>query len=146
MTQRSSNVDLFRIIAAVLVVLLHVLGQGGILENTSPSGAKHWAAWFFEISAYCAVNCFALISGYLMVGKSIKLRNIVKLWFQVLFYSLLITVLFFAFVPESRSIKSLVFSVLPVLSKQWWYVSAYFALFFLIPFLNKAIENISQQT
>ena len=81
-----------------------------------------------------------------MVGKSIKLRNIVKLWFQVLFYSLLITFLFFAFVPESRSVKNLVFSVLPVLSKQWWYVSAYFALFFLIPILNKAIENISQQT
>ncbi len=146
MLKRNYNVDLFRTLAAVLVVLLHVLGQGGILENTSPSGAKHWTAWFFEISAYCAVDCFALISGYLMVGKNIKLRSIAKLWFQVVFYSLLITVLFFAFVPESASIKSLVFSVLPVLSKQWWYVSAYFALYFFIPFLNKAIENVSQQT
>ncbi len=146
MPKRNYNVDLFRSLAAVLVVLLHVLLQGGILENTSPSSAKHWAAWFFEIAAYCAVDCFALISGYLMVGKSIKLRNIFKLWFQVLSYSLLITLLFFAFVPASRSIKSLVLSLLPVLSKQWWYVSAYFALFFFIPFLNKAIENISQQT
>ena len=78
MMKRNVNVDLFRIIATILVVLLHVLGQGGILQNSSQNSAVHWVAWFLEIFAYCAVNCFALISGYIMVNKSIKLKNIIK--------------------------------------------------------------------
>ena len=146
MEKRNINIDLFRIIAAFLVTVLHVLGQGGVLKSTSPAEINYWIAWFLEICAYCAVNCFALISGYVMVNKTIKAKNIIGLWFQVLFYSLLFTALFFAFLPESRSIKNLVVAVMPILGKQWWYVSSYFALCLFIPFLNKAIDNISQQT
>ena len=146
MEKRNYNVDLFRIIAAFLVTVLHVLGQGGILKSTLPGGINYWAAWFLEICAYGAVNCFALISGYVMVNKTIKAKNIIGLWFQILFYSLLFTLLSFAFFPESRSVKTFAAAVMPVLGKQWWYVSAYFALYFLIPFLNAAIHNISQQT
>ncbi len=146
MEKRNYNIDLFRIIAAFLVTVLHVLGKGGILNSTSPSETNYWIAWFLEIFAYCAVNCFALISGYVMVNKTVKVKNMLGLWFQVLFYSLLFTSLFFAFLPESRSIKNWVVAVMPILGKQWWYVSSYFALCFFIPFLNKAINNISQQT
>lgn len=146
MEKRNYNIDLFRIIAAFLVTVLHVLGQGGILKSTSPSGINYWIAWFLEICAYSAVNCFALISGYVMVNKTIKAKNIIGLWFQVLFYSLLFTSLFFVFLPKSRNIINLVVAVMPILGKQWWYVSSYFALCFFIPFLNQAINNISQQT
>lgn len=146
MIKKNYNIELFRVIATFLVVVLHVLGQGGILGSTSPGEINYWIAWFLEICAYCAVNCFALISGYIMVNKTIKLKNIITLWFQVLFYSLLLTALFFAFIPETRSLKNLIYAVMPILGTQWWYVSSYFALFFFIPFLNKAIDNISQQT
>lgn len=146
MEKRNYNIDLFRIIAAFLVTVLHVLGKGGVLKSTSPNEINYWIAWFLEIGAYCAVNCFALITGYVMYNKSIKAKSIVGLWFQVLFYSLLFTTLFFVFVPETRTTDNLVAAVMPVLKKQWWYVSSYFALWFFIPFLNKAINNISQQT
>ena len=123
MEKRNYNIDLFRIIAAFLVTVLHVLGQGGILKSTLPGGINYWAAWFLEICAYGAVNCFALISGYVMVNKTIKAKNIIGLWFQILFYSLLFTLLSFAFFPESRSVKTLAAAVMPVLGKQWWYIS-----------------------
>lgn len=146
MKQRDYNVDLFRILATMLVIILHVLGQGGVLKATTPNSAMYWVAWFLEIMAYCAVNCFALISGYIMANKTPKLKNIVGLWFQVLFYSLVISGLCFLFAPETRSLKNLVVAFLPVLGRQWWYVSAYFALFFVIPVLNAAIHNISEKT
>lgn len=146
MTKRNANVDLFRIIATFLVILLHILGQGGILNASSPYGALYWITWFLEIGALCAVNCFALISGFIMVNKSVKLKTIVSTWFQVLFYSLLITVLIFFLMPETGSIRALVNSLFPILGNQWWYISSYFALFFFIPLLNKAIENLSQRT
>lgn len=146
MTKRDYNVDLFRILATILVIVLHVLGKGGILQKSTPDGTIYWAAWFIEISAYCAVNCFALISGYVMVNKTIKIKNIIGLWFQVLFYSLLLTSLFFVFIPETRTIMNLVVAFLPIVGKQWWYISSYFALFFFIPILNVAIGHISKKT
>lgn len=146
MPKRNVNIELFRVIATLLVVMLHVLGQGGVLAGATPRGTNYWIAYFLEIGALCAVNCFALISGYVMVGKTIKIRRIISLWLQVVFYSLLLTGLVFIFLPESRSLKQLVFAVLPISGGQWWYISSYFALFFFIPFLNKAIENISKQT
>ena len=145
MNKRDINVDLSRIIAAVFVVVLHVLGQGGVLDSTSPGETKYWAAWFLEILALCAVNCFALISGYVMVNKSIKAKNIVSLWFHVLFYSVLISAIFFVFLPETRSKTNLLIAVLPIVGKQWWYISSYFALLFFMPFLNAAANHLSQQ-
>lgn len=146
MEKRNYNIDLFRIIAAFLVTVLHVLGQGGILKSASPTEINYWIAWFLEICAFCAVNCFALISGYVMVNKTVKVKNMLSLWFQILFYSLLFTTLFFVFLPESRSIKNLLVAFIPILGQQWWYVSSYFALCLFIPFLNKTINSISQQT
>lgn len=146
MAKRNMNADLARILAAILVIVLHVLGQGGVLRNASADTVTYWAAWFLEIGAFCAVDLFALISGYIMVNKTVKLKGIFSLWFQVLFYSVLISSLFFVFVPETLTAKNILVAVFPVLGKQWWYVSAYFGLVMFIPVLNAAANNLSRQS
>ena len=146
MTKRDYSVDLFRIVATLFVVALHILNQGGVVQSAPEGSAIYWCTSFLRIGSYCAVNCFGIISGYIMVNKTIRLKNIIGLWLQIIFYSVLITALFFVFVPETRTIKSLVFSFLPILSERWWYISSYFALFFCIPFLNAAINHLSQET
>lgn len=146
MTKRNINVDLARIVATFFVVVLHVLGKGGVLKSIPPNSVSFYAAWFMEIGAFCAVDIFALISGYVMVDKNIKLKNIISLWLQVAFYSILFYGLFFIFVSETRTLRNIVISVLPVLGRVWWYVSSYFMLMFLIPFLNTAINNMSKTT
>ena len=146
MVKREVNVDLFRVIATIFVIILHVLEQGGVLSNASPNGINYWVAWLIDILAFCAVDCFALITGYVMANKTIKVKNIVGLWFQAFFYSLFISLLFFAFVPETRTIKKLAVAFLPIMSARWWYITSYFALFFFIPVLYTAIEHISKRT
>jgi hypothetical protein len=48
----------------LMVVVLHILGQGGVLKTARPLSVEYEIAWFLEILCYCAVNCYALISGY----------------------------------------------------------------------------------
>ena len=146
MTKRESNVDLLRIIATVFVIMLHVLGGGGVLDAAEAGTPKYWIAWFLEIGAYCAVNCFALISGYVMINKSVKMKNILSLWLQVFLYSILFSSLFFIFRIEEWSLQSFIRYLFPVIGHRWWYISAYFGLFLFIPILNTAINNLSKKS
>ena len=139
------GIDALRILAMLMVVILHILGRGGILDAAVPMSIQYEAAWFLEIAAYCAVNCYALISGYVGVYSKYRYHNIVLLWLKVVFYTLSITLLFSISVPGSVSSKDWIKALLPVTGGYYWYFSAYFALFFFIPLLNIAMNKMTQR-
>ena len=62
--KRNLGIDLLRIFAMLMVVCLHVLGLGDVLEGAEGVPVKHELFWLLEVGSYCAVNCYALISGY----------------------------------------------------------------------------------
>lgn len=76
-----------------MVVILYVVGHGGILDKTLGLTVKGEIAWFFQIACFCAVNCYALISGFVAIQSKRKWHTFVSLWFQVVFYCLLINIL-----------------------------------------------------
>ena len=141
--ERNYGIDLLRIVSMFLVCILHVLGHGGILNNTTENTVNYNVAWIMNISAYCAVNCYALISGYVGIKSKFKFSNIVNLWLQVVFYSGLITVGFGIF-KLNLHWSDVVEAFLPVLGQRYWYFTAYFGLFFFMPIFNLAINNLNK--
>ena len=135
---RNYGIDLLRIISMLSVVFLHVLGHGGIL-NSGLSPIKFSTAWFLEILAYPAVNCFVLISGYIGY-KSEKIfpkpKNLLVLSFTVAFYSISLFLLFMFFGSETLGLQELVKSFFPIIMKNYWFFTAYVGLFLLSPLLN----------
>ena len=77
MKERNKGIDILRILSMYMVVILHILSRGsGLLTNLTPPGSVAWnLAWFLEIACYCAVNCFILITGYLMIERPAKLSK-----------------------------------------------------------------------
>lgn len=143
-TKRNYGIDLLRILSMLFVVLLHSYGQGGILANVTPGTMQYKCSWMVEIIAFCAVNIFALISGYVMYDKKdIKLSSYINLWFQVVFYGLIVTLIFDIADTTVATRSDYIRSILPVTKNLYWYFTAYTGLFFLIPFLDKAITNLS---
>lgn len=132
-----------------MVVILHILGCGGILWTCEKFSLNYYVAWFLETSAYCAVDVFAMISGYVMVNAKFNGFRIIPLYLTVLFYSAIITLLF-RFLPMLSSfhevtIRELIKGVcIPVVSQQYWYFSAYVGMYFFIPFMNKMILSLSK--
>ena len=59
---RNYGIDLFRIVAMFMIVNLHVLKHGGTLEQVT--GTQFIVTWLIEAFITCAVNCYAIISGY----------------------------------------------------------------------------------
>ncbi len=128
-----------------MVVVLHVIGQGGILSAVTKYSAEYWIAWFFEIACYCAVNCFALISGYVMHKSSARFSKALELWLQTIFYTALSFIVIGVIFPASVNSDSILDAVLPVTRGHYWYISAYFGMYILSPLLNIAINHIEKK-
>lgn len=147
MNNRNYGIDFLRLVAMFLVVTLHVLGRGGVLSNAS--GSQYAVSWLIEIGAYCAVNCYALISGYVCYREQkhpIRYSTYLSFWVPVVFYSFGITLIGYFINPSGVGITDIIKSAIPVTSSQYWYVSAYTGLFFLIPWLNKSIQSLDQKS
>ena len=78
--------------------------------------------------------------------KKFKLSNYVNLWLQVVFYGLVMTLLFSYLRPENVVKDDYFISLLPVTNKLYWYFTAYTGLYFLTPFINKAIRQSDRKT
>lgn len=145
---RNHGIDLLRCLSMFFVVLLHVLkwGEGGNLDNSFLGTPNYAVSWYLELSAYCAVNCFALITGYVGVNVPYRISRFINLWFQVFFYTAGITFLFKWLVPGSVSFKGMIQAFFPVLRLAYWYFTAYAVLFCFIPFLNPAIRSLSRES
>ena len=143
--ERNYGIDLLRIVAMFMVVLLHSLGQGGVLKSVVIGSFQYKVAWLMEICAYGAVDIFALISGYVAYNdkeKKNNYANYVILWFEVVFYGLLITVCFNIYNPSLISIKDYLMAIFPVSNDAYWYFTAYTGLFILMPLLDAGLRNI----
>lgn len=144
MKERHIGIDLLRILSMFLVLVLHIIGQGGILAGLDPLSLRFKAVWFLEIAAYCSVNCYALVTGYVSVYAKFKYSRIIALWFQVLFYTLLITLCFKIFMPGALWEGLITAALLPVTKVQYWYFTAYFGMFFFIPYFNRLIHTLDR--
>ena len=142
---RNYGIDLLRMVSMFLVIILHMMGNGGILAAAAPGSAIYWAAWGLETAAYCAVNCYALISGYVGTGAEHKGGSIVNLWLQVAFYTLSITAAFALLMPGSVTGDNVLRAFLPVTFRQYWYFTSYFCLFFFLPALNHLLHTLTHR-
>lgn len=142
---RNYGIDLLRIVAMFMVLFLHILGNGGILFELEPLSAHGITAWFFEIAAFSAINCYGIISGYVGISSRYKYSNFAVLWLQVAFYSVIITFVYHLRYPALVSSNDLIGSFFPVCNQKYWYVTAYAGLFIVIPLLNAAVHSLSKK-
>ena len=145
--RRNIAFDILRIIAMLMVTMLHITGHGlGGVEIEAFSGT-YWIVLIFNTFSLVAVNCFVLISGYFLSQKNVSLKKIVALWFQVWTYSVAIYLVLCAMpgVDVNFSIPALVECLCPLLSNQYWFFTCYLLLYLFSPVLNRLIAVWDQQ-
>ena len=144
--ERNYGIDLLRIVLMYMVCILHTLGCGGVLAACTEGTTPHKVFWLLEILSYCAVDAFALISGYTATDKMRKFEKLADMWFQAFFYSFVITaILTIAGLNPGWNVKGLIKSALPVTFGVFWYFTAFFALFFAIPVLNRFVFAVDEK-
>lgn len=148
-SKRLANIELLRILAMLMVVLLHYLGKGGLLPTIRPDmGATAYVAWILESLSIVAVNVYVLISGYFLVESEFKPGKIVKLVLQVLFYTILVTCLALAFGiigKEELGFYNLIVQIFPFQLEQYWFMTAYLVMYILSPILAMGVKAVSKK-
>lgn len=142
---RNYGIDLLRIVAMNMILVLHILGLGGVLSDFSISSPKYMVGWFMEIAAYGAVNLFAIISGYVNYGRKTKYANLMLLYLEILFYTVTATAVYWFVAPETVTRQHIVYALLPFKIGGYWYFTAYFCLFLFMPFMNILVDRLSKR-
>ena len=145
MKQRLSNIELLRIISMLMIIMLHLLSFGGMLNTYNTISAKAIFIWLMESLSFVAVNCYVIISGYFLVDSNFKLKKLLNIWIEVLFYSLII---YFTLIFTNKiefGYKALLKSFFLILLRNYWFVSVYAILYILSPFINKLIHSLTKK-
>ena len=139
--KRNYGIDLLRIFSMINIIILHINLFGKQLD-LNINNPKYKSIWFLETLAYWGVNGFGIISG--IVGyKGYKFSNLIYIWIQYCFYSVLISL--YLYNNNKMNLKSLILSFFPLLIVRNWYVNAYFCMYLLLPFINYGIMNLDRK-
>ena len=127
-----------------MICVQHVITKSGVEDIDISSNA--YVYWFIDMFCCCAVDAYAMISGYVSNKKTIPYKRIINLWFQAIFYSFIVSLLMNLFYfKKTMSLSFLVKSLMPITNNTFWYITAYIPLLFLAPFLNRSLENMGER-
>ena len=147
--KRESNFELLRIISMLYVITLHYLDKGDFLPDcTNAFDLLGYIAWILEAFAIVAVNVFFIISGYFLVDSKFKIKRILDIILQTMFYSLVVggaCILFNIVQLSDLDIYKLLILGLPLSMNHYWFMSVYVVLLILAPLFNLAIKNIEKK-
>lgn len=141
---RQTNFELMRVIAMIMVIMLHALGHGGVLEQYEFDSVGYIFMWFIETLSYVSVNLFVLITGYFMINSNFKISRVIKLAVQVEFYSLICLIIAKFALRQETNFEDIVRAVFPLTGGIYWFASSYAVLIALSPLLNKFIHSLNK--
>lgn len=141
--ERRSNLELFRIVTMVIIIMHHYVVNSGIIgqiNSASQIGNKEIVMLLWGWGGKTGINCFVLITGYFMCTSSISAIKYAKLLVERYFYSIII---FFIFVVSGYiviSIKGIAEVLFPFFNINTNFTGCYLLFYLFIPFLNKLIN------
>ena len=146
---RQSNFELLRIISMCMIIAMHYMTKGMGIPKLSVDHSVH-NIFFWIIYAFClsSVNAYVFISGYFAIDAKWNIGKLIRLWAEVLAYSICVPLVMSAFdlfdiAKMDLSVKQQIF--LPVSYEHYWFATAYIMLFIVSPLLNAAIQKLDKR-
>ena len=143
---RNYGIDLLRMIAMYMVIILHLLSAGKVIPSMTVLSAKYVTAWSLEMASFGAVNLFAITSGYVHYGRKTNYASLIQLCLQVYFYTVLSTIAFYLLLPDRVNKRTILDALLPYRIESYWYFTSYICMFFFIPYINWMIDSLDRKS
>ena len=135
---RQSGIELLRIFSIIGIIGLHIYGE----FKNQLSGFNMYMVLFYNSLFNIGVPCFVLISGYFSIKADYrKLRKIhlMMLLYAFLDYGLTI------FMGADFQVREAFHCLFPIFTRRHWYLTCYFVLAILSPYLNLLTEKLERK-
>ena len=145
--QRQSNIELLRIIAITMVLMLHFNVNGWYPDVLSGRATFSWSSLNGNlIESFCiaAVNVFVMISGYFAIKLSVK--SVLNLYIRCVIIGIITYLAYILIVGKPISLYALGGRVLAFSHNHWWFVISYLGLMAISPILNIGSETLNKRT
>lgn len=137
---RNSNIEFLRIICMLMIIAGHVMMNHK--TQYSLTDIDEIIKLFFR-GAFCvAVNAYVLISGYF--GIRFKKDRLIHLIIQTFFYSSIFLIIAVLLGWHTVNPRTDFFAFIPILTKQYWFVTCYVVLYVISPWLNIWVDSFDR--
>lgn len=136
--ERQTNIELCRIFCMIYIVIYHLFIHNPAVTSSYPYSTA--LTTIFSLG----VPVFIIISGYFGIHRSVK--GILNLISQILFYSIIATLICIYFYKEPVTRAQWLSVAFPISKTQYWFVSTYVLLYILAPYVNKILDSFSKKS
>ena len=144
-TERNTNIEILRIIAILLIVISHYSVHNVTNVNELSFSLNKILLQMMTLGNIGS-ELFMLITGYYLINSSkVKLSKLLKLWLQIIFYSVGNYILFVLLNLEPFSYTIFIKSFFPITFQEYWFASVYFIIYLFHPYINTMINNLIQK-
>lgn len=147
---RDSSLELFRIVLMLMIIAHHYVVNSGLCQEILKEGAGN-ISWrglsFLMFGAWgkVGINCFVLITGYFMCTGRATIQKFLKLYFQILFYNVVIGSVFMVVGLKTFKYATLFYWLLPFKNLTSSFTAGFLAFFLFIPFVNALINALDRK-
>ncbi len=143
MKKRQVNFELLRILCMYMIVVGHCLFHGRVTAKLGYGTTNYFLSYLIQAFSIVHVNCFVMLSGYFSIDREFKAERILRLWKQVLFYSLLIFAVCSLCMETTGT--DLIRAILPISARNYWFASVYMGLVLLLPFAGMLAKKLTKK-
>lgn len=143
--ERVIGLDILRILACFGITMIHFQGYTSLLGVVNEFSINGLLVYVFNALSRTSVNIFVIISGYFLVRSKFKWERVFLVAGETLCYSLLLFLIGIAFSLEKMSLSIVIKSFLPIISRHYWFATAYVVLYLVSPFVNKLVMSLSKR-
>lgn len=133
LSRRESGIELLRILAMLAIVMEHFITQSPLTDTTID--LHRILNTFLGSGARICVNIFVFIGAWFMVDSRFKAERPIRLYLEVVFYSIPLTLTMLA-IGQHGGTRQVIQGMIPFFGRSVWFASAYISLVALSPFLN----------
>lgn len=160
MKKRDSGIELLRIIAMMMVILIHAFLYGNYYnEALAVGGITGEISTIIKIAIRPAVNIFILITGFFSVKSTFNLKKALgragDTYSRVWFYSVMLAIIFLLLGSEycipvmsekpMPTLQIVLKGIFPVTSQTWYFLTNYLIVCLLAPFINITLQTITKK-
>lgn len=131
--ERDASYEVLRILAMLFIVINH-------FAMFVKVGANEYISYFFCVAGKLGVNLFVFISGYFLCMSTMRIKKIISLLVKTWIYSMTCFLVCVVFFDAQFTVKNLIYSALPCITREYWFITAYIGVYVLSTFINTAYK------